>query len=110
MMPSSIRCHYLKGGRCKEQGEGDRKHWKPLMTSYTGPDGEEKRKMTKKLCYVCDLNLNGKKKMKQTRLSFSQPPGKITRKEDTKQNILGLSFMSTVGKSTSSSSGEDSKS
>ena len=70
------------------------------MTSYTGTDGEEKRKMTKNLYYVCDLNLNGKKKMKQTRISFSQPPGGITRKEDTQQNMLELSFMSTVGKST----------
>ena len=69
------RCLFLKGGVCKEHGEGARKHWKPVMTTFTGPNAEERRKMTKKLNYVCDLDMSPRKKLRQTRLSFGQKQG-----------------------------------
>ena len=56
-------CIYTKGGRCKEHGEGARRHWKP--------DGTKLRRTTRKIFYVCDLGTVGKK-MTQTRLSFTK--------------------------------------
>ena len=91
------RCQFLKGGVCKEHGEGARKHWKPVMTTFTGPNGEERRKMTKKLYYVCDLDMSGRKKLRQTRLSFGQKQGGDIKGGDTDLKNLGIVLMSTEG-------------
>ena len=58
---------------CVEHGEGARKHFKPLITRECGPGGEVVIKKSKKMFYVCDLNLSGRRVM-QSRLSFGNTP------------------------------------
>ena len=43
---------------------------KPVVTTKKGPGGETIRKVVKKEYFICDLNLGGDTKMKQTKLSF----------------------------------------
>ena len=43
---------------------------KPVVTTKKGPGGETIRKVFQKEYFVCDLNLGGDTKMKQTKLSF----------------------------------------
>ena len=65
------KCTYLKGGVCKEHGEGARLKWKPVTTWEAGPDGRRVKNVTRKYEYVCDLDMVDGRKLEQRRLSFA---------------------------------------
>ena len=60
---STRRCVFAKGGVCAKHGPGAKLKWRPIPRG----DGDG---WTKEYYYACDLSRNDKK-MKQTRLSFS---------------------------------------
>ena len=84
------RCVYTKGWVCMEHEEGARKHLKPLMSSYTGPNGEERRKMTgRKIYCVCDTDIPRRRRLRQTKISFGRMQGGGETGGDTSFNNLG---------------------
>ena len=60
---STRRCVYAKGGICAKHGPGAKRKWRPVSRG-------EGNSWTKEYYFVCDISGNDKK-MKQTRLSFS---------------------------------------
>ena len=63
-------CVHDKGGRCVLHGEGASLHWKPVRVTRVGEGGRRTSKITREYFYKCDLDLEGKKKLRQPRLSF----------------------------------------
>ena len=71
--PSRTRpkCSYTKEGVCTEHGEGAKKHEKPVIEMYRDKNGKERRRVKEKIIvYVCDTDLLGNKKLKQSTISF----------------------------------------
>ena len=94
-MPRNVRpdrsCEYLPGGVCTIHGGGAVRHWRPIgKTCMRGDNGEMKWKTERETYYVCDVGEDRKRKMKQTKLSFSVV-GRTEREEDTKKGDLGTS-------------------
>ena len=60
------KCVYTKEGICRDHGEGARKHCKPVMETYIGPNGEKKRRVKERRVYfVSDTDLSGNKKLRR---------------------------------------------
>ena len=67
---TTTRCVYTKGGVCREHGEGARKHY---METFIGENGEKRRRVKeRRVYYVCDTDLTGMKKLRQTKISFTR--------------------------------------
>ena len=101
-LPTKKSCVHNKKGRCKEHGDGARKHFKLIITKEEGPNGKIVRKLTKKMYWVCDLEPIGLKKVTQTKLSFTRTPQRVARgdkggDDDTEQGNLGQVLTSTEG-------------
>ena len=100
-IPTKKSCLFNKKGRCKEHGDGAKKHFKLISTTEAGPDGKIVRKLTKKVHWVCDLEPIGLKKVTQTKLSFTRTPQRVARGDkggdDTEQGNLGQFLTSTEG-------------
>ena len=68
-----MRCTYTKEGICSEHGEGAKRHEKPVIETFIGKNGKERRRVKEKIVvYVCDTTLNGDKKLKQSTISFTR--------------------------------------
>ena len=100
--PARPRCQFLKGGVCKEHGAGAKRHWKPIIRTEIGPGGVARAVSGRKYFYECDLDLSGRRRMSQSRLSFSQTPGRtpVRGGDDTLQGDLGSDDTSKEGQST----------
>ena len=61
-------CVHDRKGVCHLHGQAI-KNFKPGHVMTVGPGGVPKKKYTKKTYWVCDLDLNGMKKLRQPRLS-----------------------------------------
>ena len=69
----SAKCVYTKGGVCREHGEGAKRHEKPVIETFVGKNGKERRRVKENIVvYVCDTDLTGEKKMKQSTISFTR--------------------------------------
>ena len=66
-----------------------------------GPGGEIVVKKTKKSFYVCDLSIERGRRLIQSRLSFTNTPGRSSVSRGTQETILNISDASTVGQSSS---------
>ena len=97
-----IKCVYMRGGVCVEHGEGARKHYKPVVTRETSPGGGVTVKKTRKMFYVCDLELSGRRRLTQSRLSFGNTPERPSGNKDTDQDLLNISGTSKVGQNRNS--------
>ena len=72
-LKTKMRCTYTKEGICSEHGEGAKRHEKPVIETYIGKNGKERRRVKEKIVvYVCDTTLNGDKKLKQSTISFTR--------------------------------------
>ena len=96
-----VKCVYRRGGICVEHREGARKHFRPVITRERGSGGEEVIKKSRKMFYVYDLDLTGRRRMTQPRLSFGSTPDRSSGTRDTKQEISNFSDASKVGQTPS---------
>ena len=92
---------YRRGGICVEHWEGARKHFRQVMTRERDSGGEEVIKKSRKMFYVYDLDLTGRRRMTQPRLSFGSTPDRSSGTRDTKQEISNFSDASKVGQTPS---------
>ena len=54
---------------CSEHGKGAKRHEKPVIETFIGK--KERRRVKEKIVvYVCDTDLKGEKKLKQSTISF----------------------------------------
>ena len=60
----------MRGGNCVEHGPGAKLKFKPGFKMTAGPGGEKTRTYCRKSYYECELDPRGKRKLKQTQLSF----------------------------------------
>ena len=70
---AKVTCEYRSCGVCLHHGPGAKLRWKPkgyMMELYK--DGFMSKKLNKEYFYVCDLDLRGRGKLKQTVLSFAK--------------------------------------
>ena len=66
-----MNCSYTKEGICSEHGEGAKRHEKPVIETFVDKNGKERRRVKEKIVvYVCDTDLKGEKKLKQSTISF----------------------------------------
>ena len=68
-----LKCSYTKEGICSEHGEGAKRHEKPVIETFVDKNGKERRRVKEKIVvYVCDTDLKGEKKLKQSTISFTK--------------------------------------
>ena len=81
-----MSCKHDKKGVCDLHGEGASRHWKPAGVTHVWEGGRRISKVIRAYSYRCDLDLEGKKKLRQSKLSFGKTTLKITQPQKPKDN------------------------